>query len=95
MDALTHAVESYTAKMAEPFSDAFNIYAIKLIAENLPAAMATNWNVEATANMLYASTMTGLAFSNAGLGFVHSMTHALGGMFDIPHGVANALCCPT
>jgi alcohol dehydrogenase class IV len=94
MDALTHAIESYVAKLAEPFSDALNIHAIKLIAANLPAAMATNWDVEATANMLYASTMTGMAFSNAGLGFVHSMTHALGGMFDMPHGVANALVLP-
>jgi alcohol dehydrogenase len=94
MDALTHAIESYTAKMAEPFSDALNIHAIKLIAENLPAAVATNWDIDATANMLYASTMTGLGFSNAGLGFVHSMTHALGGMFDMPHGVANALMLP-
>lgn len=94
MDALTHAIEAYVANWAQPFSDAWNIHAIQLIAENLPAAMATNTDIEATANMLYASTMTGLAFSNAGLGFVHSMTHALGGMLDMPHGVANALVLP-
>lgn len=94
MDALTHAVESYVAVMAQPFSDAWNLQAIKMIADNLPSAVATTWDVEATANMLYASTMTGLAFSTAGLGFVHSMTHALGGMFDMPHGVANALVLP-
>ena len=94
MDALTHAIESYVANWAEPFTDAWNLQAIKMIAENLPAAVATSSDVEATANMLYASTMTGLAFSNAGLGFVHSMTHVLGGMLDMPHGVANALVLP-
>jgi len=94
MDALTHAIEAYVAVMAQPFSDAWSLQAIRMIAENLPPAVATNWDVEATANMLYASTMAGLAFSTAGLGFVHSMTHALGGMFDMAHGVANALVLP-
>ena len=94
LDALTHAVEAYVAAWAQPFSDAWNLQAIKMIAENLPAAVATNTDIEATANMLYASTMTGLAFSTAGLGFVHSMTHVLGGMLDMPHGVANALVLP-
>jgi len=94
MDALTHAVEAYVAAWAQPFSDAWNLQAIRMIAENLPPAVATNTDIEATANMLYASTMTGLAFSTAGLGFVHSMTHVLGGMLDMPHGVANALVLP-
>ena len=94
LDALTHAVEAYVAAWAQPFSDAWNLQAIRMIAENLPAAVATNTDIEATANMLYASTMTGLAFSTAGLGFVHSMTHVLGGMLDMPHGVANALVLP-
>jgi alcohol dehydrogenase class IV len=94
MDALTHAIESYVANSAEPFSDALNIQAIRLISDNLPAAMATNWDLEATANMLYASTMTGVAFANTALGFVHCMAHALGGMFDMPHGLANAVLLP-
>ena len=94
MDALTHAIESYISNTAEPITDALNIHAIKLIAENLPVAMATNWDVEATANMLYASTMTGFAFSVTALGYVHCIAHALGGAIDLPHGVANALILP-
>lgn len=94
MDALTHAIESYISNAAEPITDALNIYAIKMIAENLLPAMSTNWNVEATANMLYASTITGFAFSNTALGMVHSMAHTLGGAIDLPHGVANAILLP-
>jgi alcohol dehydrogenase class IV len=94
MDALTHAIESYISNAAEPISDALNIFAIKMIAENALPAMATNWDVEATANMLYASTITGFAFSNKALGMVHSLAHALGGAIDLPHGVANAILLP-
>jgi alcohol dehydrogenase len=94
MDALTHAIESYVANTAEPISDALNLHTIKLIAENLPSAVGTNWDLDATANMLYASTITGFAFSNTALGLVHAMAHALGGTVDLAHGVANAIVLP-
>jgi alcohol dehydrogenase class IV len=94
MDALTHAIESYVSNTAEPITDALNLHTIKLIAENLPSAVGTNWDLDATANMLYASTITGFAFSNTALGLVHAMAHALGGTIDLPHGVANAIVLP-
>jgi alcohol dehydrogenase len=95
MDTLTHAIESYVANSAEPITDALNLATIKLVAENLAPAVGTNWDLEATANMLYASTITGFAFSNTALGLVHAMAHALGGTIDLPHGVANAIVLPT
>lgn len=93
MDALTHAIESYTANSATVFTDALNIHAIKLISDNLLTAVSTK-DITASANMLYASTLTGLAFSNTALGFVHAIAHALGGIKDMPHGMANAILLP-
>jgi alcohol dehydrogenase len=95
MDALTHAIEAYTTIEPRPIPDALNLHAIRLIAANLPAAMATDWNLEATANMLYASTIAGIGNqTGGGLGLVHGMAHALGGAFDLPHGVVNAVLLP-
>ncbi len=95
MDTLTHAIESYVSNAAEPITDALNLATIKLVAENLAPAVGTTWDLDATANMLYASTITGFAFSNTALGLVHAMAHALGGTLDLPHGVANAIVLPT
>ena len=94
MDALTHAVESYISLGANPITDSMAIQAIKLVSNNLRQAVAFGRNVEARENMAYASILAGMAFNNAGLGYVHAMAHQLGGLYDIPHGVANAVLLP-
>lgn len=94
MDALTHAIESYVSLGANPVTDAAAIQAIKLISENLRQAVAYGYNIEARENMAYASLLAGMAFNNAGLGYVHAMAHQLGGLYDMPHGVANAILLP-
>lgn len=94
MDALTHAIEGYITKGAWEFSDMFEIKAIELIARNLRAATADGKDMTARENMALAQYIAGMAFSNVGLGCVHSMAHPLGARFDIPHGVANALLLP-
>jgi len=94
LDALTHAIESYISKNENPISDALNIYAIKTIAENIAPASTTNCDLEATSQMVIASAMTAIAFNYTALGLVHSIAHALGGLYDIAHGIANALILP-
>lgn len=94
MDALTHAVEAYVSLGANPVTDAQAIQAIQLISENLRQAVAYGKNIEARENMASASLLAGMAFNNAGLGYVHAMAHQLGGLYDIPHGVANAVLLP-
>ncbi|WP_062353076.1 iron-containing alcohol dehydrogenase [Bacillus kwashiorkori] len=94
MDALTHAVEAYVSLGANPVTDAQAIQAIKLISENLRQAVAYGGNIEARENMANASLLAGMAFNNAGLGYVHAMAHQLGGLYDIAHGVANAVLLP-
>lgn len=94
MDALTHAVESYISLGANPVTDSMAIQAIKLISDNLRQAVAYGHNIEARENMANASLLAGMAFNNAGLGYVHAIAHQLGGLYDIPHGVANAVLLP-
>lgn len=94
IDALTHAVESYVSLGANPVTDAVAIQAIKLISQNLRQAVAYGQNLEARENMAHASLLAGMAFNNAGLGYVHAMAHQLGGLYDMPHGVANAILLP-
>ncbi|HIV73569.1 MAG TPA: iron-containing alcohol dehydrogenase [Candidatus Pseudogracilibacillus intestinigallinarum] len=94
LDALTHAVESYLSLGANPVTDSMAIQAIKLISTNLRQAVANGSNIEARENMAHASLLAGMAFNNAGLGYVHAMAHQLGGLYDIPHGVANAVLLP-
>lgn len=94
MDALTHAIEGYITKGAWELSDMFEIKAIELIAKNLRAATNNGKDMVARENMALAQYVAGMAFSNVGLGCVHSMAHPLGARFDIPHGVANALLLP-
>lgn len=94
MDALTHAVESYVSLGANPVTDSMAIQAIKLISTNLRQAVAYGQNIEARENMAHASLLAGMAFNNADLGYVHAMAHQLGGLYDIPHGVANAVLLP-
>ncbi|MGL5657296.1 MAG: lactaldehyde reductase [Fusobacteriaceae bacterium] len=92
MDALTHAIEGLLTKGANDLSDMFHLYAIELIGKNLKNAV--NGDKEALEKMALAQYVAGMGFSNVGLGLVHGMAHPLGGIFDIAHGVANALLLP-
>ena len=94
MDALTHAVEAYVSTIATPVTDACALKAIELVAENLRAAVANGQDMEARDNMCYAQYLAGMAFNNASLGHVHAMAHQLGGFYDLPHGVCNAILLP-
>ncbi len=94
MDALTHAVEAYVSTIATPVTDSAALMAIKLISENLRNAVANGENFEARNNMAYAQFLAGMAFNNASLGYVHAMAHQLGGFYDLPHGVCNAILLP-
>lgn len=94
LDALTHAIEGLITKGAWEMSDMFEIKAIEMIARYLETAVNEPTNAEARNGMAVAQYITGMAFSNVGLGVVHGMAHPLGAIFDIPHGVANALLLP-
>lgn len=94
MDALTHAIEAYVCKSHFPYSDGLALEAIRLVATSLKHAVKNGHNIEARTDMCWAEYMAGLAFSNAGLGLVHAMAHQLGGFYNMPHGVANAVLLP-
>mgnify|MGYP000999598205 CR=1 FL=1 len=92
MDALTHAVEAYTATAASEFTDPLALHAVKLIITNL--VMSYEGKKEAREKMHYAQCMAGMAFSNALLGITHSLAHKTGVALGIPHGMANAVYLP-
>ncbi|WP_391091792.1 L-threonine dehydrogenase [Vibrio sp. NH-UV-68] len=94
MDALTHAIEAYVSIAATPITDAVAIKAIELIQAHLRTAVANGDDIEAREQMAYAQFMAGMAFNNASLGYVHAMAHQLGGFYDLPHGVCNAILLP-
>jgi len=94
MDALTHAVEAYVSTAATPITDACAIKAIELISANLRQAVFDGGDLQARESMAYAQFLAGMAFNNASLGFVHAMAHQLGGFYDLPHGVCNAVLLP-
>lgn len=94
MDALTHAVEAYVSTAATPITDACALKAVQLIAANLGDAVADGNNLKARENMAYAQFLAGMAFNNASLGYVHAMAHQLGGLYNLPHGVCNAVLLP-
>ncbi|AXY56956.1 iron-containing alcohol dehydrogenase [Acinetobacter chinensis] len=94
MDALTHAVEAYVSTAANPITDACAEKAIAMIAEWLRPAVANGENLEARDAMAYAQYLAGMAFNNASLGYVHAMAHQLGGFYNLPHGVCNAILLP-
>jgi len=94
MDALTHAIEAYVSIAANPITDACAIKAIELIQANLINAVKHGDDIQARENMAYAQFLAGMAFNNASLGYVHAMAHQLGGFYDLPHGVCNALLLP-
>ena len=92
MDALTHAIEGYTTKAAWELADCLNLEAIRLIAKSLRGAV--NNDKEGREGMALGQFVTGMAFSNVGLGIAHSMAHTLGAVYDTPHGVACAMMLP-
>ena len=94
MDALTHAIEGYITKNRNTMSQMFSMKAIQLIYDNLEKAVNEK-NQEAINNMGLGQYIAGMAFSNVGLGIVHSMAHQLGAVYDTPHGLANAILLPT
>ena len=94
MDALTHAIEAYTAKAAEPLSDAAALYAVELISTHLRTAVFDGQNIEARSGMLLGSLLAAIAFSHSDVAAVHCIAEALGGQYDLPHGVCNAVTLP-
>lgn len=90
MDALTHALEAYVCRASNPMTDALALAAIQMIGKNLEKAVKED-REDAYAQMLAASCMAGAAFGNSDVAAVHSISEALGGYYDIPHGVANAM----
>lgn len=93
MDALTHAIEGYITKGAWEMTDMFHLKAIEFISKNLRGAVENT--PEGREGMALGQYIAGMGFSNVGLGIVHSMAHALGAVYDTPHGVANAILLPT
>ncbi|CAM3836429.1 L-threonine dehydrogenase [Xenorhabdus thuongxuanensis] len=94
MDALTHAIEAYVSTAANPITDACALKAVTMISNYLRRAVEDGHDMEARENMAYAQFLAGMAFNNASLGYVHAMAHQLGGFYDLPHGVCNAVLLP-
>jgi alcohol dehydrogenase class IV len=94
MDALTHAIEAYVGTQASPISDAFAVGAIELVVKHLVNATKNGEDVEARGGQLIAATMAGIAFSHSMVGCIHGMAHATGGLYRVPHGVANGIFLP-
>ena len=94
MDVLTHAIEAYTSRQANAFTSIYAEQAIRYVFEYLPRAYRCKDDMKARSMMLLASCMAGMAFNNSGLGITHSIAHSLGGIFHVPHGLANAVILP-
>ncbi|WP_100159529.1 L-threonine dehydrogenase [Proteus columbae] len=94
MDALTHAVEAYVSIAANPITDACALKAVTMISESLRKVVDNGGDTAARENMAYAQFLAGMAFNNASLGYVHAMAHQLGGFYNLPHGVCNAVLLP-
>ena len=94
IDALTHAIEAYTAKNATPLSDAYALHAIEYIHRHLPRAWEKGEDLEARKGMLMGSVMAGIAFSHSDVGAVHCIAEAMGSLYDTPHGICNAVVLP-
>lgn len=94
MDALTHAIEARTSTRSNILADTLANQAIKSIDENILVAYNEPENIKARENMLVSSMIAGMAFTNVSLGIVHSLAHAVGGKFGVPHGIANAIILP-
>lgn len=94
MDALTHAVEAYIGGSTTRETRAYALEAVKLIFENLETAYANGKNGAARRNMLRAAYIAGIAFSKSYVGYIHAVAHTLGGQYNVPHGLANAVLMP-
>lgn len=94
MDALTHAIEGYTANCTEPAAEAVGLYAVEYIAGNIVEAVKNGGNLEARDKMMMGSLLAGLSFSHADVASVHCMAEALGSIYDAPHGMCNAILLP-
>ncbi|AJQ28654.1 iron-containing alcohol dehydrogenase [Pelosinus fermentans] len=94
MDALTHAIEAYVSTNATPVTDCKALKAIELIAGYLKTAFLNGSDIHAREMMVYAEYLAGIAFNNASLGYVHALAHQLGGMYNLPHGLANSIMLP-
>lgn len=94
MDALTHAVEAYVSIAANPITDACALKTVTMISESLRKVVDNGGDAQARENMAYAQFLAGMAFNNASLGYVHAMAHQLGGFYNLPHGVCNAVLLP-
>ncbi len=95
LDALTHAVESYTSKMAQPLTDTVALSAVKRIFKYLPRAYADGTDLEARSEMATAAFEAGIAINNASVTVVHGMSRPIGALFHVPHGISNAMLLPT
>jgi len=94
IDAMCHALEAYVSKKANPFADAQALEALRLIGEHLATACAEPENAKAREGMMMASTLAGVAFSNASVTLVHGMSRPIGAHFHVPHGMSNAMLVP-
>ena len=94
MDALTHAVEAYIGGSTTKETRRLALEAVRLIFENIETACRDGDNLEARKNMLYAAHIAGIAFSKSYVGYIHAVAHSLGGQYNIPHGLANAVLLP-
>ncbi len=94
IDSLTHAIEAFVSRKANPFADTFALTAMKTIWQNLPACVHEPANRNAREAMMLAATQAGIAFSNASVALVHGMSRPLGVHFHIPHGLSNAMLLP-
>lgn len=94
LDALAHAIESYTSNVANPVSDALALKAIRLIFEHLPIAAKNGKDAEARNGMMLGSLIAGLAFGNADVTSVHCLSESIGGLYDAPHGMVNGILLP-
>lgn len=91
LDALTHAIEAYTSRKAQPLTDVLALSAVKRIFKNLPLAFHEGTNVAAREEMSLASLEAGIAFNNASVTIVHGMSRPIGALFHVPHGISNAM----
>jgi alcohol dehydrogenase len=94
MDALTHAIEAYVSSNATPVTDCKALKAAELVFRYLPVVHKEGTNLAAREMMVYAEYLAGISFNNAGLGYVHALAHQLGGFYNLPHGLCNALLLP-
>lgn len=94
MDALTHAIEAYVSRFAQPLTDHFALEAMRLIGASLRTAVHNGQDIDAREDMLTGSMYAGLAFGSAATGMVHGLAMPLGGRFNVPHGIANAVLLP-